>query len=354
MKNRFLTAIIALLFLFCAIGAPLFAEEPEPLAWRWGVQSAYYFPHQNGLNSQNGWDPLSYEIAPLPSPFSLPGNDPGRSLGTGWGALELQGWVDGTKEIPLLRGDGPLTSGNNLRISGKMNLSPATTDLNLTFRLTPVAFLYFEQGNHLGTGWNAGIANGLGLNSDGTGHPVRDPFPGVVYRGFLSGTFQFDLAAVLPEPKDWKHVILSATAKLQYQLFSAAGDNDPWQYQADSGENFNGWQFHSSTVLGFMPPGLPINLAGIMMETERRLGDIADSSTMASGGWGSDLTKVRVGPLFNWAINEDNGLTVLIQWHNAVQYDDTSVYYNDFRNRTSTGGTYWYFDRIAFAYTMNL
>ena len=352
MKNRAPRIILFAFFLICTMGLPLFSNETDSLNWRWGLQSAYYFPHQDGLNSDNGWDSLSYRVSDAPS--SLPAPDTGRDLGTGWGALELQGWIDASREIPLFRGDGPLTEGNNLLITGTMDLSPATADLNLSFRLTPLAFLNFEQGNHLGTGWNAGIANGLGLNNDGTGDPLTDPFPGIVYRGWFSGTFQFDLAAVLPKPKDWKHVVVSATAKWQYQVFSAAGEDDPWQYQADSGENFNGWQFHSSTVLGYMIPRSAINLAGVMVETERRLGDISTSSTLSSGGWGSDFTKVRIGPLFNWAINEKSGLTVLIQCHNGVQYSDDTLYYNNFRSRSSTGETYWYFDRIALAYTMNL
>ncbi len=344
--------LFCLLFALCAL--PLFTQEKGQDRLRWGLQSAYYFPHQEGLNARRGFDPVAYAIAGRPDSLILPSGDGGRDLGTGWGSVELQGWIDRTLTLPFLRGDGPLTRDNNVAVNGRWNLSPATTDLNLSLSLTPVAFLVFEQGNHLGTGWNAGIANGLGLNGNGSGTPETDSLPGIVYRGWLSGTFQFDMAAVLPEPDKWKHVVLQAEGKLLYQVFSGAREGEPWQYQADRGQNFNGWQFHSSTVLGYMIPDLPINFAGFMVETERRLGEISDSSPLASGGWGSDFTQVRLGPLFNWQIDDRNGLTVLIQCHNAVEYEGDSVYYNDFMNRRSTGRGYWYFERVALAYTMRL
>jgi hypothetical protein len=341
--------ILILLVLF-----PLSAQDDRQSQMKWGFQTAYYFPHQEGLNSRSGFDALTYEISPLPGTFVPLFGDRGRELGTGWGAVELQAWLDNTWTTPLLRGDGALTQDNNLQINTKWSLSPVTTNLDLSFSLTPIAFLVFKQGNMVGTGWNLGAPNGLGLNKDGTGNPETSAFPGVVYRGWFAGTFQFDLAAVLPGPDEWMHVVLQAEAKLQYQIFTAAGDNDPWQFQSDEGENFNGWQFHSSTVLGYMIPDLPVNFAGFMVETERRLGYASTLSTMGDGGWGSDFTKVRLGPLLNWQINENNGLTVLFQCHNGIQYEESSVYYNYFLNRRSTGDSYWYFDRVALSYTMKL
>ncbi|MDC7222322.1 MAG: hypothetical protein PQJ60_01205 [Spirochaetales bacterium] len=345
---------LAFLALICLSPVSLHSQETEEISWRWGLQSAYYLPNQDGYENQNGWAPISYSTEELPTSFSSIGLDEGRDLGNGWGAAELQGWIDGTKVYPFLQGSGPLTRDNNLTVTGKMDLSPATADLNLSFKLTPVAFLVLEQGNHLGTGWYCGLANGLGLNSDGSGDPDTTSFPGLVYRGWWSGTFQFDLAAVLPEPNDWKHVVLSSTAKFQYQHFTAADDDQPWQYQADSGENFNGWNFLTTSVLGYMIPDSSINFAGIMLDTEKRLGDIAQSSTMADGGWGSDFTKVTIGPLFNWQINEKSSLIVLFQLQNDVEYTDDSVFYNYFMNRESTGESYWYFRRIALSYTVNL
>ncbi|MDC7218828.1 MAG: hypothetical protein PQJ59_02745 [Spirochaetales bacterium] len=329
----------------------LFAQDNDKIDYRWGVQTAYYFPNQSGYESSNGWAPIDYGTTEIPEDFSPLGSDDGRSLGNGWGAAELQFWIDRTQTLPLLQGDSPLTSGNNLQINTKADLSPATADVNLSFKLTPIAFLVFEQGHHLGTGWYAGIANGLGLNADGSGDPETDSFPGVVYKGWFSGTFQFDLAEALPEATEWHHVVLSSTARFEYQAFSGANKDEPWQYQADEGENFNGWLFKSSHVLGYMIPRDKINFAGIMLETERRLGDISRSSTISSGGWGSDFTEIDAGPLLNWQIDDESSLVFLLQWKNAVQYDDDSVFYNYFMNRESTGDSYWYFNRIALSYT---
>jgi hypothetical protein len=351
MKRTF-TLISLSLFLFFPIY--LFSQETEEISWQWGVQSAYYFPNQDGYNSDNGWAPITYDTEELPSSFTSLDSDEGRDLGNSWGAAELQFWLEGSRTYSMFQGNGPLTEGNNLKVSGKTDISPATADLNLSFKLTPIAFLVFEQGNHLGTGWNIGIANGLGLNTDGSGDPETDSFPGVVYRGWFSGTFQFDLAALLPAPNDWKHVIISSTAKIEYQVFSLADEGEPWQYQADSGENFNGWLFFSTHIVGYRIPNSPINFAGVMLETERRLGEIAASSTMADGGWGSDFNQITVGPLINWELNDKSNLTILFQFQNDLEYTDDSVFYNYFENRECTGDSYWYFNRIALSYSMKL
>lgn len=329
----------------------LMAEEKIEPQYRWGLETAYYFPHHG---TQAGFDPVNYGIAAIPQAFMPINGDEGRQLGTGWGALELQGWVDGSLVIPMLKGTSALTKGNHLKITEKINLSPATVGSTTTFTLTPIAFLNFQQGNHVGTGWKFPIANGLGLNNDGSGNPKTEHIPGLVYRGWLSGTFQFDLAAVLPEPGDWSHIVLQTNHKLQYQHFTAAGPDDPWQYEADNGQNFNGFEYITSSMIGVMIPWDVINFAGIMVDTENYLFDAAQKSTVSSGGWGSDFTTVKLGALCNWQIDDSNSMIILAQFKNAPLYTDDTVHYNYFLNRKATGEAFFYFDRIALSYTMKL
>jgi hypothetical protein len=352
--NRTLKGIILTLVLLSLALFQTVAQEEITPKYRWGLELAYYFPNQGGLNNTGGFEPISYDTAEIPATFTPIGTDEGRKLGNGWGAVEFQGWVDGSLTIPFLQGSGALTRGNNLKITEKINLSPVTAGSTTTFTLTPIAFLNFQQGNHLGTGWNAPIANGLGLNVDGTGKPNTSSFPGIVYKGWFSGTFQFDFAEVMAEPTEWSHVVVTSNAKMQYQVFSAANNNQPWQYEADGGDNYNGFRFSTSSLLGIMIPHDVINFAGFKVDTSVNMFDVAEKSTVASGGWGSDFTYMNMSLLINWQMNEDNSMIILAQVNNAPEYTAETRNYNYFVNRSTTGSSYFYFNRIAISYTMNL
>jgi hypothetical protein len=71
----------------------------------------------------------------------------------------------------------------------------ASVNANFKATLNPVAFLKFEAGAGIGTGWDVGFI-GLAINDKGNIEPQN--FGGVVYRAWVAGTFQFDLAASCP------------------------------------------------------------------------------------------------------------------------------------------------------------
>lgn len=332
----------------------IFSDNNFESNFRFGIQSAYYFPNHNGATSNNGFESINYDITEKPVSFVAIGNDNGRSLGNGWGGIELQFWTDYNLNIPLFRSSNGMLSTNGLDINLKVSISPVSMGLDSYIRFTPIAFLSFDIGGHIGTGWSIpGLGNGLGLNNSGSGNPNETSFPGVVIKNWFSGTFQFDLSPLLKDKSDWTHIVFVSNAKFIYQDFSAASSTDAWQYLSDNGENHNGWKFQSSSVLGYYMPAIPISFIGFLLESDANIGNVSAMSRVDSGGWGSDFVKYQFGPIINWDISENHSLKLLVQWANGNQYDSSSIYYNYFKNRNSTGNSFIYFNRVALSYTIN-
>ena len=192
------------------------------------MQVAYYFDNNRGADSDSAlvWPSYSPVEAPDTYPVinSYGAEDGGRDLGTGWGGAELQVSYEHRIKIPVLTGADALTKNNNVLFTLKTNLAPVIAEAEFKAKLTPIAFLNFEAGYIIGTGWTMGF-NGLGLNNDGTGIAETDPFPGEVSVAWLAGTFQFDLAAVMPG--EWNHVMTSLKAKFRYQNFLQLRKKNP-------------------------------------------------------------------------------------------------------------------------------
>jgi hypothetical protein len=348
---KFSTAPKPVLFVLCLLltfPSLAVAEEVERSTWL-SIEGAYYIDDNKGYGvSDGGVAPITY--TPVDKIGSFPAPDDGRDLGSGWGAAEIQALLTHRIVVPFLAGAGDLTSGNNVSFTITGALTPVSTRLELRATLTPVAFLNFFAGTMLGTGWDIGLFNGMGLNADGSGVPESASFQGVVLESWIGGTFQFDLAALVPG--DWTHLVTLVSPKLQYAWFSGADKGEAWMWEVDNGENFNGFMFYGSYFLGYQMP-LVLNTVGILLETEQNLGYVKDLSTMDSGGWGSDHVLITVGPVFNFTLSESSSLAVLFQFRRERLYDGTSVFANFFRNRNAVG-TYWDFYRIAFSYGLTL
>ncbi len=306
---------------------------------------AYYFDDNKGFGLRNGdFAPVSYSPKKKETP-----TDADRALGSGWGGAAAKASVTHKIKVPFMQGTGALSSGNNVLFQLKGELSPVSINAGASATITPIAFLNFQAGTQLGTGWNFfGLFNGLGLNNDG--NPLETNIPGIVSKSWLSGTFQFDIGAVVPG--EWTHVIMAATAKAEYKYFSAAGNGDAWQYEADAGENFNGFSFLGSYVLGYQLPFM-INTVAFMVETEQMLGNNKDMSIIADNDWGSDFVQVTFGPLANIELSENSSLLILVQFRNEKLFSEGTIYNNYFKNREQTG-SYIDFRRIAFSYSKKL
>ena len=344
MKNKLITTI----FIMIIAGGTLFAAESSTY---YGAVGAYYFDDNKGDGVSDGeFAPISYSPVTDPNSYSVEA-DQGRDLGSGWGGAEAKASITHKIEVPFMQGSGALTTDNNILYQLKGELSPVSINAIASATLTPIAFLNFQAGTQIGTGWNFfGLFNGLGLNADGTGIPEEDPVPGIVSKSWLSGTFQFDLGAVIPG--EWTHIIMAATAKLEQEYFSGADEGEAWQYEADTGENFNGLNFWGTYVLGYQLP-YKLNTVAFLVETEQMLGDNKDLSSSDPVDWGSDFTQVTFGPIANIKLSENSSLLILLQFRTEKLYTDATVYNNYFRNR-EYDGTYIDFRRIAFSYSHKL
>jgi hypothetical protein len=141
-------------------------------------------------------------------------------------------------------------------------------------------------------------------------------------------------------------------AGLQYEAFTAVGANDPWMWQADNGENFNGWSWKQTGVLGYQMPAVRhIDTTGLLLETEQRITK-RNESTMEDGGWGSDFMKVYVSMFMVVQINPSHALTVQLQFARGRDYTEETIGNAHFfyRKVDTSSPVYWYFRRAALSY----
>lgn len=234
--------------------------------------------------------------------------------------------------FPLLAGSNPLTEGNNLRLDIAGELSPVSMNGTFSATLTPVAFLTLSTGAGIGTGWNIPIADGLRMNvgetaGDGsyTGNRelTDEAFGGAVWYWQGGGTFQFDFAAIVPG--DWNHVVVQSYHGAKYKAYTGASADDSWLWEADDGENLNGWSYISNYFAGYQMPVGP-DLVGMLIENETRL-----YGTSGGDYWGEAVPIWTWGPVINLGFRRDsegNGLssvTLLAQWREMRTFTrDTS------------------------------
>ena len=338
-KGKLLSTVAAGLLLVLLSPVPIFAQSAsESLSFNAIV--GYYVPNHDGYGS-SGFSPMDWSV--------LSGGTDERDLG-GWGGAALLASLTYSRKFPVFVGDGPFFSGNNLEVTGKCEMTPLSIEGSAFTTLTPVAFLNFQAGGSVGTGWSLLGMTGLGINPNSNTLLIDDtPFGGALLRGWLAGTFQFDLAAVLPG--DWNHVVVVATAKFEYRDNTAADKSDAWVWQADSGMNYDGWRYLGTYVLGYQMPK-KVDFIGIMVDTEQYLGDVRDYGTMATG-WGSDFVTLIISPIVNISFDERNSLSIIAQIKSTQDWSDLTTL-NRFFGTRRYDGRQFYLYRIAFSYNLSL
>ncbi|UCF96595.1 MAG: hypothetical protein JSV89_15660 [Spirochaetaceae bacterium] len=344
MKVRILDFILVLLLIIPSAAV----ADGVVHSTSFSVEGAYYLDDNKGYGvGDGGFAPISYDPEGN-TVFSSP-PDNGRDLGSGWGSAEIQALLTHRIVLPFLEGTGALTSDNNLAFSFTGALTPVSVRFEALAALTPIAFVNVFAGTMVGTGWDLfGLFHGMALNADGSGIPKSDW--GFVSKSRIGGTFQFDLAEVVPG--EWTHVVVLVRPELQYAFFSGADRGEAWLWEADEGENFNGFMFLGTYFLGYQMP-LRLDTVGLLIETEQNLGYVKDLSPMDSAGWGSDYVQITLSPLLNFMLSETSYLVVLFQLRRERLYDEPSIFANYYENR-SAAGTYWDFYRIAFSYSLIL
>lgn len=242
------------------------------------------------------------------------------------GELKLSGLY--SISFPVLQGSSFLTDGNNIKLSMGAELSPVSANAIAEIRLTPIAFLQFFAGASAGTGWNIPIADGLRKNNPAEDHEqelVGDAFDGVVWMVKGGSLFQFDTAAIVPG--EWNHVVFQTTHVLWYRSLTSASSKESWLYEADQGENRNGWNYYANYFVGYKMP-IKLNLAGILLEQELNMYTEADRDL-----WGDDLSRWTVGAMANYAITDRLSLATLVQWRTVRNFTEDTRDYGFYQDR---------------------
>ncbi len=218
-----------------------------------------------------------------------------------------------TLKIPMLQGEGPLFSGNNLKVKGLLGLSPVAATLGVDAVLTPIAVMELTLGGALGTGWDfdAMEISGLLMSTDpiGVSDLTADPLGGVYYKGRAGAALQFDTGAIFPG--DWTSILLRTYHEIMYQRYSGAKSGQAWEYET-SGAKVNGFNYKGEYVVGYKLP-LMLNMVAIQLETfsYNLFGDV------------DHPFKYDVGVIGNLGLLAGLDLTVIVQGTNLKKDSGT-------------------------------
>jgi hypothetical protein len=239
---------------------------------------------------------------------------------------ELKFKVTETMTFPFLRGDGPLTEGNNIKAVLSAEASPVSLSGIAEAVWTPVAFFQAAAGTKAGSGWNIDFLGtavyGIGINARGDARDAAgrsksevggEAFDGFLWSAWGGGALQFDLAALFPG--DWNHVLFRTYHEARYSMYTLADGGDSWFFEGDFGENRNGWVYYSSYLLGYQMPLSPIlDTVAVMAELKKNLYN-------APGGdyWGDNLGEWIISGFLSFALSPRFRTTLVTQlrsWRN--------------------------------------
>lgn len=229
-------------------------------------------------------------------------------------------------KIPFMQFDNPLTKDNNIDFKIGAEITPITVEGKFNITWTPLAFLELYAESKIGSGWKLKLQKdllGLAVNEDNGGKKKLVPlnFSKAVYSFALGGAFQFDLGAVIPH--DWSHVVFKTDQYALYKAMTGVKPETSWLYQADSGENRNGWRYMSSYVIGYQMP-LFLDLIGMKIDVEKKL--FTPPEGRDSKKWGEDLLLTTFGPIINFNIKKDYNIMLLAQWYTYPVYKSGTKY----------------------------
>ena len=233
-----------------------------------------------------------------------------------WPPQALVGVTQNFK-VPLMQFDNPLTKDNNINFKIGAELSPISFEGKFGIVWTPIAFLEFYTESRVGSGWNIKTLYGLALNKNNAGKSNYIPlnFSKSIYSFSFGGAFQFDLGAVIPN--DWSHVVFRTDQAALYKAMSGVDSETSWLYQADSGENRNGWKYQASYLIGYKMP-IFLDLIAMKIDVEKKL--FASPKGLYNKVWGENLFLTTFGPIINFNIKKDYNIMLLAQWQTKPLY----------------------------------
>lgn len=220
---------------------------------------------------------------------------------------------------------------DNLKLKLSASFSPVSVNTSAGAIWLPFPFLELAFNSTIGSGWNIPIADGLRINQrEGTNDNelVDAAFDGLVLGVEGGAAFQFDYAALVPG--DWNHILFRTYHGLKYQAFTAADAGESWLYQADDGENRNGWSYTGTTFIGYQMP-IFLNTVGLLAEGNLYLYD-----TPGGEVWGDDLMRWTLGAVMNFSVASKLGLTIISQAQTARNFTSATEDYGFYQDRIIT------------------
>lgn len=317
-----------------------------------GFDSTYQVGDQQGYGvSDGGVAPISYAVRE-PEPVSRGGS---RSLGTSWGGAEFKAIYEYQWIVPAFRwGGDALFADTNVTIRSRTGMSPISASQAVGVTATPIAFLNAYAGASIATGWNLHVLNGLGKVDRATGEVDDGSFSGVVTRAVLGGTFQFDVAAVIPG--QWNHVVIVVSPQFTYSELSSADSTTAWSFENDEGANYNGWSRQITAILGYQPPFSSISTVGLLYDSEELIGSaVARAEESAFAPFDAGFRTDRFGLLIDLRLGglRRHSVTVIPQIQRNRLISDETVF-NAGLQRRETIGSYWDFYRIVLQYRFRI
>ncbi len=215
-------------------------------------------------------------------------------------------------KIPMLVQDGPLFSGNNLKVKANLGVSPIAGTFTLDAVLTPIAVAEISLGGGIGTGWDFNLMSLEGLKlGTSIGSPlISNSLEGFYYTGKLGAAFQFDTGAIFSG--DWMSVVIRTYHELNYKAYSEAEKDVAWEFE-NGGALVNGFNYKGEYIVGYQMP-LMVNLVGAQLETYAY--NLLDGPT----GLFYD-----VGALVNTQINNQFSVLTAVQFTNYTKDDNRVI-----------------------------
>jgi hypothetical protein len=226
-------------------------------------------------------------------------------------------------QFPFLQGNGPLTKDNTIVLGLHEDISPVSMNGMVDVVWTPIAFFQFTAGAKIGSGWNfpALGVTGIGINeadsvntvldnqgnSKPSSHLSSSPFDGLLWKAHAGLTLQMDFAALFPG--DWNHILFQTYHEFNYRGYSRAGPGDAWYFEADAGENANGFNYYGVYTLGYQMPKSPVlDMIAFRAESDLYLYDMPGRH-----GWGDDLVRWTFSGIANFTISKHFSVMAILQ-----------------------------------------
>jgi len=241
-------------------------------------------------------------------------------------------------EFPFLQGESSLTENNNIALEIGAEISPISLNGTVEAVLTPIAFLQFNLGGRIGSGWNIQVFDskiyGIGLNRpniDGIAEHYGSAFDGLLWKTQIGTALQADLAVLYPG--EWNHVVARSYHEINYKGYTKAMAGESWYFEADDGENCNGFNYYGNLLIGYQ---MPIFIDFIALLAEADL---------------SDRIRWTFSAISSFAVTEKLSFSVIPQFRTRLNYNEANWQDLYYRNRTinHSNSMHLEFYRIAVA-----